>query len=188
MSNSTKQCIQDAIASNAGCSAGILGRAEVLETASGPSGGPELLALLFIDEQHLGYWYGHIRKHPRSGKFLALIVRMSVFVNAPTLPLLFSRFDYWTRIRLAYTPCAVQRLHDAYAETDSYECAAATLADMIERFNIEHRGPEEDSPHHDDRLEMRVMSVFGIEDHADENGVLPPPPSMSAPMRIASSR
>ncbi|MBK3799955.1 hypothetical protein GAY33_12040 [Azospirillum brasilense] len=119
-----------AIAANPKCSTGLLSRPAAFEIERGPSGGPELLALLFADERHLGYWYGHVRRHPTdaSGSFVALTAFLKVFVNAPTVPLLFRRFDYWARLRLEYEPCTVQAPYDAFAVAPSYGAAAEALA------------------------------------------------------------
>lgn len=62
------------------CSTGLFCRPNVLDVPCGPSGGPELLALLYADEKHMGYWYAYIRPYPSrsSGRFVTLVVWMSV--------------------------------------------------------------------------------------------------------------
>ncbi|WP_323034268.1 hypothetical protein [Pararhodobacter sp.] len=155
-----------------------MARTQVFDISCGPSNGPELIALLYADEKHLGYWYGHIRRHPLEGEenYVACLAFCKVFINAPTVPLFFQRFDYWTRIRLEYEPCTVQLPDDAYVLTGGYEEAIIALEIMIQRFDIEKRFPDEGARHHTDPIDMRVMDLFGMHNYRDGNGVIEGPP------------
>lgn len=182
---SVSEGIASAIKSNPKCHAGLLCQCNVFDIDVGPSGGPELLALLYADEQHLSYWYGHVRRHEfdHGMKFVALIARLTVLVNASTAPLLFKRFNYWTKVRHEYGPCTIQYEDDAFACAVYYVDAVALLEKMITRFDLSKRFPEEGSPYESDPLEMRALDVFGLQDFSDADGSLPAPP-MQTPLRL----
>ena len=149
-----------AIKANPDCTAGQFGRNAVFETGCGPSGDPELLALLRADGAG-GYWYGHIRRNPTAIGYVALLVNMEVFVNAPSIPLLFDRFDYWACKRARYEPCIVQAPGDAYAEADTYEAAVAALARIVSRFDLAVCDPPEEAYSRALSLELRIVNILG---------------------------
>ena len=166
-----------ALRDNPKCSTGLMCPKQAFEMDCGPSGGPEVLVLIYADVQHHGYWYGHIRRKPgHSEDFSILLVWSRVFVNAPTVPLLFARFDYWMRVRLEYHPCAAQKDGDAYAEARSLDEATSRLAVMIRAFDLDLRYPDEDSPHYEDPPDLRILSVFPIPEHEEREWIGPPMP------------
>lgn len=181
--------IEAAICANPACNVGLLCTPRVLEINRGPSGGPELLTLAFADEQHRGYWYGHIRlvRGIEGDQFVSVIARLNIFVNAPTVPLLFQRFDYWTRIRLKYEPCTVQNSEDAFRLSETYSEAVSALSSMLLKFDYEKRSPEPESAFYHCADEMRILEVFGMEDFMDADGSFPAPP-MPQPLRLVRGR
>lgn len=178
--------IEAAICANPACNVGLLCIPRVFEISRGPSGGPELLTLAFADEQHRGYWYGHIRPMPgiEGKQFVSVIACLKVFVNAPTVPLLFQRFDYWTRIRLKYEPCTVQGSEDAFRLSKTYSEAVRALSFMLTKFEYEKRSPEPESPFYCCHDEMRILEVFGMENFMGADGSFPAPP-MPHSLRLA---
>jgi len=180
--------IERSLSENTRCSTGVLCNKRAFVIDAGPSGGPELLALLFADEKHLGYWYGHVRlKTSGHNGFAAMLAWLNVYVNAPTVPLLFARFDYWVRIRNEYEPCAVQNDGDAYAEADTFSEGVQALASMIALFDIKKRYPDELSTQHADRSEYRVLDIYGLSSYSGQNDPLPGPP-MLQPLKIVKAR
>lgn len=169
-------CIEAALARTGKCAVGLTGRSGVFGMEAGPSGGPEILVTLFLDDPFFGFWYGHIQRHPRNPLFVSQIVWTSRFINAQTVPLLFRRFHYWIRDRLEYQPCAVQSAGDAYAESDSLEAAVDALVLMIERFDIDRRTGFEGTGYEDSRPETRITEVYGLLGAMGQDGSFPPVP------------
>lgn len=181
----TEARLERALAGNAHCECGLLTAKRAFIIDRGPSGGPEALALLFADDSFLGYWYGHVQPLPTRQRFVALLVWSKRLINAANVPLLFRRFHYWTRVRLEYEPCTVQAGDDAYAEADGFSPAVACLERMIARFDIAKRWPDETGPYASSPVEMRILGVYGIEDHRDADGRYPPVP-MQSPLRLVT--
>ena len=175
--------LERAIADNPHCQGGLLTMPRAFAIDRGPSGDAEALALLFAGDSFQGYWYGHVQATPASGHFVAVLVWSKFLVNAGTVPLLFRRFHYWMRVRLQYEPCSVQAEDDAYVEADSFDQAVAGLESIIRRFDLAKRWPAEDGPFASSPPEMRVLTLYGLEDHRDANGVYPPV-SMPSPLRL----
>jgi len=147
----------------------------------GPSGAPELLALIFADDPSQGYWYGHIVRHPvRRALFVSAIVWTDVFIDAGEPQLVLNRFHYWTSVRLRYQPCTAQQPDDTYAEAATFDQASRNLALMVRRFDLRLRGssmPSGAGPANG-VLECRLLEVYGLEGGADQNGQYPEPPGV----------
>jgi len=173
---SAMSCIEAAMERSGKCTAGLTGRSRAFGVEMGPSGGPEILAPIFLDDPFFGFWYGHILRHPHKPLFVSQIVWTSRFINAQTVPLLFRRFHYWIKDRLEYQPCAVQSAGDAYAEADSLEVAVDALVLMIERFDIDCRTGFEGTGYEDSRFETRITSVYGLLGAMERDGSFPPVP------------
>lgn len=155
--------VQSALDASKTCTAGLTGQTRVFGIERGPSGGPEILAVLYLDDPTFGFWYGHILRHPQKpGVFVALIVWSSQFINATNVPLLFRRFHYWIKVRLKYRSCVVQAPDDAYAEASRLDSAAAALIQMIHRFDIDKRIGWEGAPYEFDRPEVRSLWIYGL--------------------------
>jgi hypothetical protein len=186
LTSSMKQ-IQAALDASSGCSAGLTGQKMVFGIDRGPSGGPEILAVLYLDDPTFGFWYGHILRHPQKpGVFVALIVWASKFINATNVPLLFRRFHYWIAVRLQHRDCLVQNPDDAYAESRSLDSAASALIQMIYRFDIDKRIGWEDSPYEFDHAESRSIDVYGWGDIENPNSTFPPVP-MPTELRLVGA-
>ena len=57
--------IRKSLNGNAECEVGLLAQNRVFSIDEGPSGGPELLALVFADNRYAErFWYAHVRKIP----------------------------------------------------------------------------------------------------------------------------
>lgn len=182
--DSALRTIEAALAASSDCCTGLVVTKKAFGVHAGPSGGPEIVAILHADGFH--YWYGHVMRHPKKGDaFVALLVWSEKLVDAPNVPLFFRRFHYWIKDRLCYEPCAVQQDGDAYAERPSIETAALSLAKMIRRFHIDLRWPDEDGPHAKDPAEMRVLGIYGLEGAMREDGTYPPLPMAT---RLAAVR
>lgn len=175
--------IEAALLRSEKCAAGLTGHSRVFGMDVGPSGGPEVLATLFLDDPFFGFWYGHIQRHPRRPVFVSQIIWTSRFINAQTVPLLFRRFHYWIKDRLEYQPCAVQSDTDAYAEADSLEAAADALILMIERFDIDRRTGFDGSGYEDSRFDTRITGVYGLLGAMERDGSFPPVPMPWEPRR-----
>lgn len=169
--------LSKAVEGNPRCVGGLMANCRAFVVESGPSGGPEALALLGADEL-LGnrFWYAHALLHPaRPGRFVALLSLSSRFVNAASVPLLFSRFRYWAMISPSFQPCAVRRDGDAYLETESFEAATSALVGMIARFDPEARGAKEGSIYERDRFDCRILDVYGMGGGGHSSAVEPIP-------------
>lgn len=166
--------IENSLARNAHCSAGLIAQNLVFGIQHGPSGGPEILAVIYADDSFFGYWYGHILRHPEKPKvFVSLIVWSNKLVNASNVPLLFRRFHYWIKDRLEYHPCAVQSFDDAYQESSSLQGATECLAQMIKQFSLDKRQGFEGSDYESSPPEMRIINIYGLVDTQDANGRYP---------------
>lgn len=169
--------VEEALRQNRHCSSGLMARKGVFGIRNGPSGGPEILTLIYADDQFFGYWYGHVVWHPKNENVIvSLLVWTSEFINAPTVPLLFRRFHYWIRDRLKYRPCSVQNADDAYRESGSIEEAANSLAKMIGNFDIDKRCGDEYGPYAISPPELRILGIYGLADTKDSDGCYPPIP------------
>lgn len=183
---SALRSVQAALSVSSACCTGLAVTKTAFGTPRGPSGGPEIVALLHVSVN--SYWYGHVMRHPRmDDTFVALLVWSNKLVNAPNVPLFFRRFHYWIKDRLCYQPCAVQNDGDAYAECSSLEAASFALASMIQRFHIDLRWPDEDGPHAKDPDEMRIFGIYGLEGAMREDGSYPPIP-IATPLAVVESR
>lgn len=176
--------LERALRENSHCSGGLLSSNRAFAMEYGPSGGPEALALLYLDDPSFGFWYGHVLPAQDKKTFVALLVWSTQFVNAPDVPLLFRRFHYWMRVRLEYQPCCVQREDDVYAETASFEDGVNALTRMIRRFDLEKRWGDEGGPYAISPPDYRIIGVYGIEDHRDADGRYPPIPTRT-PLTLA---
>jgi hypothetical protein len=152
-------------------------RQSVISTPCGPSGAPEILALIYADDPSYGYFYGHIITHPNKPSTIATaIVWSNKLVNATHVQLQFARFHYWIKDRLEYEPCSSQRDGDVYAESDNFIGAAHNLISMIDEFELERRYAYEGSPYHESLVDMRVIDLYGMTGKFDKNGAYDPPP------------
>lgn len=182
--NSGVQIVDSALNTALNLSSGLLIQRKTFGILRGPSGGPELLALIYADDPVFGYWYGHALRHPRRKKiFVAVIVRSNKLVEASSVPLLFARFHYWMTGRLQYEPCYSQRNGDVYDEADSLNSAASRLACMIQEFKLEERSELAESHFEGSHVDSRVLEVYGMEGDFDEDGGWGPPP-MPTPLAI----
>ncbi|MDD5394322.1 MAG: hypothetical protein PHE17_15010 [Thiothrix sp.] len=153
--------IELAVAGNPNCTTGLFTLNRVVGIQKGPSGGEEILALLYADDPWFGYWYGHILRHPKNREVFVSLLAWSVHLpNAPTVPLFFRRFHFWVTKRGVIRPCAIQNRDDAYQEDSSLGGAAANLAKIIGCFSLEKRRGNEDSPYANDPLEPRVLDAY----------------------------
>ncbi|MGO0792315.1 hypothetical protein ACTOWA_20830 [Herbaspirillum seropedicae] len=151
------------------CNAGIAAQRFVVGMEIAPSGGPELLVTVHVDDPFWGFWYGHILQHPqKTDTFVALIVWTDKFINAPRVPLLFQRFHYWIRERLSYQPCAVQAENDAYEECSSLKRAVFALERMIRCFDIRKRAAYEGTGFENCPFEGRIVEIYGLGSDADD--------------------
>lgn len=160
---------------------GVLARERVVWSSRGPSGGAEILCLIYADDPILGYWYGHVLQHPRNeDKFVSLIVWSNLLIDANNHHLVLKRFHYWIKGRLRYTPCLIQNSNDAYSEAENLLEASIKLASMITRFEVKKRNPLFLTENSDQVLfEDRILQVYGMKDISDMNGVYPLPPEIS---------
>lgn len=169
------RAVEEALLASPGCSAGLVVAQQAFGIPVGPSGSPEILAIVHVDD--FAYWYGHVMRHPQKEKtYVALLVWSEKMVNATNVPLLFRRFHYWVKDRLCYEPCTVQHEDDAYAECGSLKMAAFNLAGMIRRFHIDLRWPDENGPQANDPVEMRILGIYGLKGAMREDGTYPPLP------------
>lgn len=183
---SALQSVQTALSASPACCTGLAVAKTAFGIPRGPSGGPEIVAILHVDVH--SYWYGHVMRHPKQDNtFVALLVWSDKLVNATNVPLFFRRFHYWIKDRLCYEPCTVQNDGDAYAECPSVEAASLALARMIQRFDVDLRWPDEDGPHYKDPCEMRIFGVYGIEGAMREDGSYPPIP-MATRLAVVENR
>lgn len=95
----------------------------------------EFLALVFADEPSLGYYYAHIRKHPKKSGFVSYLVYTDKFITAQNVELWFKRFNYWIFTRLEFEPVTNDVVQYAYAETNSINDAMCELEKMVSQFS-----------------------------------------------------
>lgn len=156
--------IETSLASNRNCGTGILSPKRVFGIEKQISGNVEVLAYIYIDDPSFNYWYGYVAKHPNKlGKFVSLIIRSEILINASSISLLFERFHYWMAERLSYQPCAIQNQDDAYSESVSLAEATNQLVHMIEKFDLEKRMGWEDTAYEKSPVELRILDIFGIQ-------------------------
>lgn len=171
------RCIETALQLSAHCSTGLIAKKHAFGIAKGPSGGPEILATIFLDDPFFGFWYGHILQHPKKPQvFVSQIVWTDKFINAGNVPLLFERFHYWIKDRLEYHPCAVQNADDAYVESNCIEVAASELARIISKFDVHKRAAFEGSDFESSPADVRILDVYGLVDVRNKDGDFPPVP------------
>jgi hypothetical protein len=179
--------IEKSLADNPSCTGGLWIRNRVFGIAEGPSGGPEILALLQADDSFFKYWYGHVLRHPqRPRTYVSLLVWSAALPNAKTVPLLFRRFHYWMKVRQNYHPCAVQYSDDAYDESATLAGAAANLERMIRRFDVDKRWGEEDGEYADSPPELRILDVYEFVTSMSKEGCYPPLP-MPTPLTLVKA-
>ncbi len=129
---SSVRTVEEALLASPSCSTGLVVAQRTFGIPVGPSGGPEILAVIHVDD--FAYWYGHVVQHPKKeNTFVALLVWSEKIVNATNVPLLFRRFHYWVKDRLCYEPCTIQHEDDAYAE-----CASVKMAAVDGRSQLTH--------------------------------------------------
>lgn len=172
--------IENALSQNEKCTGGLMAATRVFGIPLGASGAPEVLTLIYADGVFANsFWYGHVVQHPmKSGVFVALLTWTNRFVNAQTVPLLFKRFDHWTRVALEYHPCTVQSEDDAYAECASFDEAVGALETMISRFDHDMRSGYEGSEYASCPSDLRIIDIYGVSNLRDPNGVLPAIPNL----------
>jgi hypothetical protein len=163
--------IEKSLAMNPQCGASAWVRPGARGIAKGPSGGPEILALVRADDSFFGYWFGHVMRHPAKPRtYVSLLVRSDALPNADLVPLLFRRFHHWMKVEQKYYPCTVQNCDDAYNESISLEGAASNLVRMIRRFDIAKRCPDEDGAYYDCPVELRILDVYEFVASMNNNG------------------
>lgn len=152
------QRIERALVRASGCTAGLLGQKHVFGVLKGPSGGPEILASLCLDYDLLGFWYGHILKHPQNkDKYVSTVIRTKNFINASDIERLFNLFHYRTRECLDSQVCAAQDHNDIFYEADSFESGVSALINMIKNFDVEKVSASDDS-----KFEFRTLVLCGF--------------------------
>ncbi|MDD5394321.1 MAG: hypothetical protein PHE17_15005 [Thiothrix sp.] len=173
--------VESALAGNPNCTTGLFTTNRVVGIQKGPSGGEEILALLYADDPWFGYWYGHILRHPKNREVFVSLLAWSVHLpNAPTVPLFFRRFHYWVIERGAHHLCTVQDHNDAYQESFSLGGAAANLAKIIGCFSLEKRSGDEYGPYADDPVEFAYPWRLGL--RAEEH-----PFPISSPLTVVKN-
>lgn len=176
--------IQDALDASRSCQTGITASGRAFGVETGPSGGAEILATLYLDDPFWGFWYGHIQQHPeKNGTYVSLIVWTEKFINAGTVPLLFKRFHYWIGRRFFYEPCSIQRIDDAYRETTTIDEAALALIQMIAAFDLDKRSGIAGTGYEDSPVEMRICEVYGLPADREHDAPLLPMPARLAVVR-----
>jgi hypothetical protein len=181
--------IEKSLAGNPSCTGGLWIRNRVFGIGKGPSGGPEILALLHADDSFFKYGYGHVLRHPHRPKtYVSLLVWSDELPNAKTVPLLFQRFHYWMKVRQSYYPCAIQSPDDAYDESATLAGAAVNLERMIRRFEVDKRWGEEDGDYADSPPELRILDVYEFVASVDKDGCYPPLPSLTPLTLVGGSR
>ena len=159
--NSSVQAVDAALAASLSSNAGLFIQRKAFGSLRGPSGEPEVLALIYADDPVFGYWYGHVLQHPKRPKvFVAAIVWSKKLVEASSAPLLFARFHYWVRDRLEYEPCSTQRDGDVYCEAASLPSAAFSLAHMIHEFDLDKRMGTGGTPYEDSPVDLRIEDML----------------------------
>lgn len=176
----------------------LLFRERVLVTDHGPmshENDRELLALLDGGIRSAAFWYGHVLKCPPEDSesdpiWVALVVSSERFVDAPTVDLVFKRFQYAMRIRADYEPAVIQNDEDAFAMRATFDDACLALAEMIRRFDQKLREVAViyDPPdyygqddlaidyHSPGRDDLRCINIYGLNCCKDKNGAFPPMP------------
>jgi hypothetical protein len=151
--------LNKAIAANPNCYTGLLSDRKAFYLDSGGlSRGPEALAFLAVDDPYLGCWYGYVSRF--FGKFTAMILRVTRFIDGYYAIGLFHEFYDWVVYRKIYKPCKVQHPDDAFAQSENFDEAVNSLAVMIGRFDIAKRCPDEDSKFYASPLELRTYRVL----------------------------
>lgn len=174
---SSVAAVEAALKTSDDCSAGLMAQNRVFGIENGPSGGPEILASLYLDDSFWGFCYGHVLPHPENPHvYVALLVWTDRFINADRVPLLFRRFHYWIKDRLEYHHCTAQSDGDAYAEANSLDAAAFALIRMIQKFDFDKRSGLEGSAYENDPTDNRIMGIYGMLGAMDDRGRYPPLP------------
>ena len=169
--------VQRALTENPQCEAGLMHQNRVLTTQRGPSGGPELLALVHADSRYADqYWYAHIKRRHDAQGYFSLLVSCEKLVNATSSDLLFRRYHHWTEVDPKILPTVVQRSDDAFMETSCLVDAAFALVEIISRFDLQKRSGWEGSGHEHDEADLRILCAYNVFDiiSAEETPPLPP--------------
>lgn len=172
--------IREALAANAQCAPGILGRDRLAFTPIGE--------LSFLNDRELfvqvstaiyGHWYGHVLRLLDVGdgrpQWAAVLVESGVDIDAPDVETLFQRVRHHLAEHANYTPPFAQEKEDVFALRSSFDEAVLALVGMIERFDILLRtnvaydfGAYTKPPCHTGNPDCSCMHVYGL--HCD----LPP--------------
>lgn len=127
---------------------------------AGPSGGPEALVYVDVEDLAVGCVYGHVRRIA-SGAFVSIMLTSARFVAAETPLLALRRFDYWMRERMDFVP--VQRPpRPPQRPCSTFRGAVVRLAGMIGRHSPTHAWTE-DGPAEGTEMDMDVFDAFPLE-------------------------
>ena len=180
-----QQDIERALATNEHCKPGILFTRRIVETDHGilsADNDREMIVILVPIDLFV---YGHVLKAKKTDGtdgWVALLVPSDQMIDAPDVDTLFKRVHYDFTIALKFRPPIAQEREDVFAIRASYEEACKALAEMIRRFDPSFReaptlkayGPELPDP--PGRHDLRLIDVYGLACHKDENGILPERP------------
>lgn len=177
--------IDRALAENGHCRPGILFTQRIVETDHGILSADNDREMIVILTPARLFVYGHVlkvKKKDGTEAWVSLIVPSDQMIDAEDVDTLFRRVHYDFTVALKWYAPFAQDKDDVFAIRSSYEEACKALAEMIRRFDPELReSPVQDPyapelPDPPGRLDMRLMDVYGLECHKDENGVLPKRP------------
>jgi hypothetical protein len=144
------------------CNTGLFGTKKALYFEKGPSGDKEVIAFI-CDDGYSGYWYGQIcRLATQDVKFVAVLAWLTKFVNAYTPEKLLDTYHYTTLKQLEYVPYKTQSPDDGIRISDSFENAVLDLAEIIKKFDIKKRAPDEDSEYYKDPTDLETLSLYGL--------------------------
>jgi len=177
--------IERALTTNEHCKPGILFVQRIVETDHGVLSANNDREMIVILVPTGLFVYGHVLKAKKTDgtdAWVALLVPSDQMIDAPDVDTLFKRVHYDFTIALQYYPPIAQEREDVFAIRSSYEQACEALAEMIRRFDPSLRESPIQAPYMPTlpdppgRHDMRLIDIYGLDDHKDENGVLPKRP------------
>jgi len=132
----------EALLHNPTCKAGLACCQDVIFSGKGPSGGPEILALIHDNSalDTYGYWYGHVLHHPAdAGRCLVYLYQCNILFNASDVFVLLGRYHSWLQVDIE--PAEDAAVFVVALENGDFGNGADQLTMLIKEFSPDKHWP-----------------------------------------------
>lgn len=134
--------IFEALLQNPECKGGLTFLQDVIFSGKGPSGGPEILAVIHDNSalDSYGYWYGHVLLDPAdTTRCLMYLYQCSMLFNASDTFVLLSRYHSWLQVDIE--PAEDAAVFVVPLENGNFRNGAEQLAKLIREFSPDKHWP-----------------------------------------------